>query len=121
MHLSRDVSESIGEGGTDSSCSGFCGFCCHPHGRGCLRLKERDVYGWDSPAPTPKSQVSCSVDLKENREKESKTQLNKKASTQISGKGKEKGVSCAGQPIGVCTDNGSSEHGSAYTHPACCA
>lgn len=30
MHLSRDVSESIGEGGTDSSCSGFCGSAVTP-------------------------------------------------------------------------------------------
>lgn len=82
---------------------------------------ERHVYDWDSPAPTQKSQVSCNIHLKENREKKGKTQLTEKASSQISGKGREKGFSCAGLPTGVCTDNCPSEHGSVYTHPPCCA
>ena len=76
---------------------------------------ERDVYGWDATAPTQKKQVSCDIHLKENREKEGKTQLTRKKGNQISGKGREKGVSRTGQPTWVCKDNCSSEHGSVYT------
>lgn len=42
--------------------------------------------------PTQKSQVSCNIHLKGNREKEGKkTQLTEKEGRQISGKGREKG------------------------------
>lgn len=39
MLLTRDSARNFGEGGTQSSCFGFCGSSCHTHGRGCLRLK----------------------------------------------------------------------------------
>lgn len=64
-------------------CCGFCaevawGCAAFPHWKG-------DVCGWDSPAPTHRSQASCKIGL---REKEGKSRVTKKETSQIPGKGR---------------------------------